>query len=918
MNKQQKYLLEMLKEIHGICVKNDITYYIAMGTLIGAARNCGFLPWDDDADVIMTYENWEKFQVACQTDLPDNRHLGAPKLQDYYGHMMPRYMAKDTTCIHTCQSLHDEVSGEIIDIFVLDPISDKPGEYESYIQDMWMYSAVVNYANITGARFNLDPEVFREMKQLEKEQGRAAVVQKLEANLVRHFSDDGHRYAFRWQGVPICFERSWFEETIMIPFEDTELMAPAGVNEFLTCYYGEEWVNIPGKINPSKHNTAYSLDFPYTEALEYFKPTYDRAELRELTEVRRNEVIDYSPENNALRDIEAQVKADVVRLETLKVLESHGDELKAALSRNDGKATRTILDRYITTQISPDIIGRHFPTTYFRYARPILIDVGDDAFEATLLTLLSENNIRYVARLLEIRKLKGMAITEQMAAYVQVVELFNNAANNYHRGKYDECLVYVDKLLELDICSQNAEVLYLACASLMKRYLEQKTQENENAALEKLRFARELYPADGVFAKLEADHLDSKGESGKARELYLRAAESTHNGLSIRDIAEKTGYYPRMLRNPDWAIEAGVPRWNEAEPEPLDAGAVKGGPNARPADYGWKKPHDLLMDMLSEVTERLEGAGAPYVLAPDAAFALSRKSLKPDSAETFAVVAKAHDVLRLVESMEGNAPANRTVRYMGNDAAAHWTDVLYCATDSTYGSLKNGVNQNDYLAIRIIPIHYPRDQKAFEELKGKWVEDADSKTGKQLFQSVSKKRLLHGNGVIDLGEGTVPFDETLIRLRKTVQIDGHSFKVPVDMKRYAGLATKKKVKPELVIPPAMVCSAMLSPAEILDAGVIPPNLPERYRANAKRKKKSFAILKKFKQNYAELKFAVSIKEVANSLLPRKEEIMASFKRGEIDKLKPLFEEYIRLSKQSVGKNMVEFDPDLYQVMCRLK
>ena len=72
MTELQAKVLGFLKEIDHLCRENDIEYYLTAGTLIGALRHKGFIPWDDDADIIMTRDNWEKFYKSVKDKLPRN------------------------------------------------------------------------------------------------------------------------------------------------------------------------------------------------------------------------------------------------------------------------------------------------------------------------------------------------------------------------------------------------------------------------------------------------------------------------------------------------------------------------------------------------------------------------------------------------------------------------------------------------------------------------------------------------------------------------------------------------------------------------------------------------------------------------------------------------------------------------------
>ena len=143
MTNTQKHLLKLIKEIDEICRKNGIIYYLAGGSAIGAIRHRGFIPWDDDADILMTRSNYQKFLEACKNQLPKNRRMLCTELNREYHNNFARYIDVTTTAIHTNQIIHDDAAGFVVDILVLDPIPDSPKEQKKYIKYLELYADLI-------------------------------------------------------------------------------------------------------------------------------------------------------------------------------------------------------------------------------------------------------------------------------------------------------------------------------------------------------------------------------------------------------------------------------------------------------------------------------------------------------------------------------------------------------------------------------------------------------------------------------------------------------------------------------------------------------------------------------------------------------------------------------------------------------
>lgn len=117
--------LEMLLEVDRICRKYQIKYVITGGTLLGAVRHKGFIPWDDDADVALLRDEYERFKIACKTDLDISRFYFQDAWEtEGYRWSYGKIRRKDTLYMRENQEHMPYEQGISIDIFPIDAVPE--------------------------------------------------------------------------------------------------------------------------------------------------------------------------------------------------------------------------------------------------------------------------------------------------------------------------------------------------------------------------------------------------------------------------------------------------------------------------------------------------------------------------------------------------------------------------------------------------------------------------------------------------------------------------------------------------------------------------------------------------------------------------------------------------------------------------
>lgn len=140
----KEMLLEMMKDIHRVCEENNIRYYLVGGTLLGAIRHKGFIPWDDDIDISMPRSDYEKFIQIANEKLEDKHRIEHVRSRKDFPYSFIKVNNINTTVIEEPFKNTTYKGGIYIDIFPLD------GTYKNRILREIQYHRVEFYRQLKG------------------------------------------------------------------------------------------------------------------------------------------------------------------------------------------------------------------------------------------------------------------------------------------------------------------------------------------------------------------------------------------------------------------------------------------------------------------------------------------------------------------------------------------------------------------------------------------------------------------------------------------------------------------------------------------------------------------------------------------------------------------------------------------------
>lgn len=241
LEKLRKTEIDILNEIDRICKKYDIQYFLAGGTLLGAVRHSGFIPWDDDMDIYMYRSYYEKFCFVCKKELNNTHYFWQTQETDInYRWTYGKMRRKETLYIREGQEHMKFFQGIFVDVIPFDKRSEnlRLWSIQDHICRIWrrvLWSPVgahTQNSRILRIWYKILSGISRN------------IVYMLYMKTATFFNDSDSRkyfsYNVTWKyPYKDGIDEEWIKDTVDLPFENFIYPAPQNYDAFLRFYYGE-------------------------------------------------------------------------------------------------------------------------------------------------------------------------------------------------------------------------------------------------------------------------------------------------------------------------------------------------------------------------------------------------------------------------------------------------------------------------------------------------------------------------------------------------------------------------------------------------------------------------------------------------------------------------------------------------------
>lgn len=239
--------LDILKEVARVCEENEIEYFLDSGTALGAVRHGGFIPWDDDIDIGMTRDNYDKFLKIASEKLKEEYFLQTNETDKQSPYIYAKVRKNNTVFMEWNKRNINMHHGIYIDIFPYDNVPDDDNKRQKYMKrcrNTYLFYVIRSIPDRSAKPENnlkwVITATVRRMLHWISHIIPLSTITKITNNMFTKYNQEETRYlTCHVFSKPYIFERSDLFPLKKIKFEDDYFSVVNDVDKYLTNLYGD-------------------------------------------------------------------------------------------------------------------------------------------------------------------------------------------------------------------------------------------------------------------------------------------------------------------------------------------------------------------------------------------------------------------------------------------------------------------------------------------------------------------------------------------------------------------------------------------------------------------------------------------------------------------------------------------------------
>lgn len=278
--------LDLLRVFLDFCDRNGLRVWAEGGTLLGAVRHKGFIPWDNDVDLMMPREDYDRMVAIGNSRFRHPYFLQTAYTDNGYHRGHAQFRNSDTAAIRPSDAFQKFNQGIFIDIFIVDaiPPEGRGERLDSILKRSSYPRKILKSVNMNVIYSGRLLQVFRKLKA-------RRMLRRYSWQTIYGWSEDVLRET-RWDetdkvaeltmsGDSHIFDKSILDDTVWLDFENIKIPAPARYDEFLRGEFGDDYMT--PKMTPDMHGELIiDTERSYREVLPEARRAYKRSAWRRL------------------------------------------------------------------------------------------------------------------------------------------------------------------------------------------------------------------------------------------------------------------------------------------------------------------------------------------------------------------------------------------------------------------------------------------------------------------------------------------------------------------------------------------------------------------------------------------------------------------------------------------------------------